>query len=591
MVGALLYLKAMSLRNWVRWRLQRLRQPKYLVGTLAAVAYFYFFFFRRAGVSHRLPAHVTHRGIAAGATTLPVEWYPVALAIGALALAVILALMWIVPTKRAALGFLEAEIAFLFPAPVTRRALVHFRLLASQLRSLTAGLIMAVFSNRWTFLGGNAVTHALGWWFIFSALNLHFSGSTFTLTRIADRGLGVVWRRLAVLVAFTAVAGVSVWRLAHAGIGATSRDAFAPLTDWIVALTTTAPLSWLLYPLRLVLAPFLAPDMRAFALALGPALLVLAVHYLWVVRTAVSFEEASIEHAHRRAAKVAAWRSGERRFGRAPTRGRAAPFALANRGRPEIAFLWKNLLSAWPYFTVRVFGWCALAVVGLAAWARHVPTVRPIAAAAGVIGLFSSVYILIMGPQFARQDIRGDFNRIDTLKTYPLAGWQIVLGEILAPAAILTGIVWLALLTAVMNADAVAMLPAASGGFRFVGGLTVAAVIPLLVVLQLVVPNAAALLFPSWAEATRTRGGGIEVMGQRMIYFLAQLVTMVVVLLPAGLVGWVVIAIVQWLAGATLAIAAAAVPILAVLLGEIVLAIWWLGRRFERIDISAELRS
>src|SRR5207248_1359775 len=126
------------------------------------------------------------------------HWLPVAAAFGALALFVLLALMWVVPTQRAALGFSEAEIAFLFPAPITRRSLVHFRLLSGQFRSLIGATVMMLISNRWSFLGGNAVTHALGWWFVFSTLNLHFGGATFTLTRLSDRGVGTMWRRLAV---------------------------------------------------------------------------------------------------------------------------------------------------------------------------------------------------------------------------------------------------------------------------------------------------------------------------------------------------------------------------------------------------------
>jgi ABC-2 type transport system permease protein len=592
MIGALVFLRVTSFRNWVLWRVRRLRQPKYLIGTIVAVAYFYFVFFRRARGAPSISIRGTRAQAAAMMHALPAEWYPVALAIGAVALAVILAFMWVVPAPRAALGFSEAEIAFLFPAPVTRRSLVHFRLLTAQLRSLMAGLVMAVLSNRWSFLGGNAATHAFGWWFIFSMLNLHFSGASFTLTRLADGGRKVFFRRMAVLGLLAAIVGLTWWRLPPAArLPGENGSGFALVADWIVVVTTAAPLSWLLFPLRLVLAPFAAPDMRTFWFALGPALAVLALHYLWVVRTVVSFEDASIEHAQRRAARTAAWRSGERRFSSAPTRGRPPPFRLGSRGRPELAFLWKNLLSTWPYFTVRVFGWCALAIAAFAAWGRRSPTAVPLVGFAGIAAGIAGAYVLVMGPQFARQDIRSDLNRIDLLKTYPLAGWQIVIGEMLAPAAILTGIVWLTLGAFVLNFGELPGLAAFTLGLRVAGGIALAAVVPPLVCLQLVVPNAAALIFPSWAEATRTRGGGPEIMGQRMIYFAAQLLTMIAVLLPAALVGGVIIAIVQWFAGAAIAIAVATIPVVVVLLGEIALAVWWLGRRFECIDLSAELRN
>ena len=118
--------------------------------------------------------------------------------------------MWVVPFERAALGFTEAEIAFLFPAPVTRRSLVHFRLLSSQLRSLAGAGVMVLFSQRWTFLGGNALTHAVGWWFVFSTLSLHFTGANFTLTRLADLGVGG-WRRRGLVLAGVAAVVAATW--------------------------------------------------------------------------------------------------------------------------------------------------------------------------------------------------------------------------------------------------------------------------------------------------------------------------------------------------------------------------------------------
>ena len=71
-----------------------------------------------------------------------------------------------------------------------------------------------------------------------------------------------------------------------------------------------APLGWLLWPLTLVVGPFLAIDAGSFFLALGPALAVVTLHYLWVVNTAVAFEDASVDYAQKRGARVAAWRSG-----------------------------------------------------------------------------------------------------------------------------------------------------------------------------------------------------------------------------------------------------------------------------------------
>src|SRR3954469_14382801 len=249
MLGALLYLRLTSFRNWLGARLKRLRQPKYFIGAIVGCAYFYFFFFRNLSggpvrTARQAVSAQAMQAIAVAHAPLPFDWLPTITAVGALALLVFVTFMWVVPVQRAALGFTEAEIAFLFPAPITRRALVHFRLLSSQFRNLLGAAVMMLFSNRWTAIGGNAATHAIGWWFIFSALNLHFSGANFTLTRLADLGLGAARRRTLVLLLITAVVGATLFRLPVdmrlPALG--SEIDLRPGTDWIIAITNRAPL-------------------------------------------------------------------------------------------------------------------------------------------------------------------------------------------------------------------------------------------------------------------------------------------------------------------------------------------------------------
>lgn len=599
MLSALLYLRLTSFKNWVLARVRRLRQPKYLVGAVVGCAYFYFFFFRHFGES---PAHkVRHaattealRAIDAANATLPVEWLPATTALGALALLVFSTFMWVIPAQRAALGFTEAEIAFLFPAPISRRALVHFRLLSAQFRSLVGAGVMMLFSNRWTIIGGNAATHAIGWWFIFSTLNLHFSGANFTLTRLADLGLGAWRRRVLVLAGIAVVFAATILRLPAdtplPALGSTVD--LQPAADWLIRLTAIAPLSWLLLPFKLVLGPFLAVDATHFLHAIAPALAIVTLHYLWVVRTAVAFEDASVDYAQKRGARLAAWRSGQRHIGTTPTKGRPGPFHLASTGYPELAFLWKNLLSTWQYFTVRTLLVCAAVIIAGCIWLNSQALWRGFLPSIGVIALIFGAYTLVVGPQFARQDLRSDLVHADILKTYPLAGWQIILGELLTPIAILTGVLWLVLLVIAFSVhphdDSLMWL---TPPLRLTCALSLAAIAPALVTLQLLVPNAAALLFPGWFQTSRMRGGGPEVIGQRMIFFFAQLLTMQLALLPALGMGALLIFILQWLIGPVAAVSIAALVVLVVLLGEVWCGLWWLGERFEKLDLSTELKS
>src|ERR1035441_1207456 len=178
MISALLYLQYHSTKNRTVMRIKRLRQPKYLFGAVVGGLYFYWYFFR------------TFFGT-------PTRGQPFALlgspenqalfeSVGALILLVILLVAWIVPHQRAALTFTEAEIAFLFPAPISRRTLIHFKLLRSQTAILFTTLLLTLVTRR---LGGHAWIRAVGYWLILSTLNLHLLGSSFALTRLLDRGI------------------------------------------------------------------------------------------------------------------------------------------------------------------------------------------------------------------------------------------------------------------------------------------------------------------------------------------------------------------------------------------------------------------
>ena len=121
-------------------------------------------------------------------------------------------------------------------------------------------------------------------------------------------------------------------------------------------------------------------------------------------------------------------------------------------------------------------------------------------------------------------------------------------------------------------------------------GIVAAIIMPALCAVQLLVPNAATLIFPAWSQSSRNMSGGMDVMGQRLIFFAGQFVCLVVALLPALIIGGGTIFLTQWLVGLPVALILAVLPVLAVFAGELWFGVWLLGPRFERLDISAELR-
>jgi hypothetical protein len=107
----------------------------------------------------------------------------------------------------------------------------------------------------------------------------------------------------------------------------------------------------------------------------------------------------------------------------------------------------------------------------------------------------------------------------------------------------------------------------------------------------LLVPNAAAVLFPAWAQSAVNRAEqGIEVMGQRIIFMAGQLLITALAALPAVIAAGVVFFLMQWLAGVLFAGVLAVAAAFAVLAVEAAIGVRWLGNRFEHFDLSAELR-
>jgi hypothetical protein len=585
MANALLYLRVTSLVGQVKSRLRRLQQPKYLAGSLVGAAYLYLTFIRRA--------HGVHSGYqpGTGGPGFPPEVLALLPELGALLLLIVLLGNWLIP-RRAALAFSEAEIAFLFPAPVNRRMLVHYRLLGSQLGIVFSALVLTVVFGRGRGFGANPLVHAIGWWLILAVVNLHFTGTSFVYSKLLNRSVTSGRQRaMTVAAVLLAACGLVAWAWSTLKLPAPGDlEGLRTFSSYVVSQLHVGPLPWLLAIPRVLLAPYFAGSGRAFLLAFGPALLVLVAHYYWVVYTEVSFEEASIARAEKRATRIRRVQQGDWR-GQSTARGaQSAPFNLAHRGRPEVAFLWKNLLSTSAFYRPRVAVMVVTVVVLGSEWLVHQPALEgPRFAAMAACG-FLVVATLLFGPMTARQDLRADLSNSDILKTYPLHGWQIVLGEMLTPLAILTVSSWIYLLAVLLlfpGERFAWFTPAHRTGVA----LGVAVLAPPFIAIQCLVPNAAAVVFPAWAQLARDRTErGIEVMGQRIILVAGQLLVTAIALVPAAIGAALVFLLTQWLLG-VVAAAVLAVAVVFILLGvEFWLGIRWLGGRFEQFDLSAELR-
>ena len=369
--------------------------------------------------------------------------------------------------------------------------------------------------------------------------------------------------------------------------------AFNNVTDWktwldyVRELIAAPPLSYLLYPFRLVIAPYLASTPFEFFKAMPAALGLIALHYLWVIRSNVAFEEASIDLSRRLAERVAAARQG-RALNSKPAKSQRTPFRLAPVGFAPVAFLWKNLIHVQGAFRLRTLIIVLLPMGIMAAVMAQTGTRGgALVGVAAMILVMFFIWSLLLGPQIVRCDFRQDLSAMDVLKLFPLRGWQVVFGEILAPVAILTAVQWL-MLAGISVLMAVTGMPAGLPKIPLSWLAAAALLAPFWNGLALLIPNAAVLLFPGWFQTRTDTPQGIEVTGQRLLIFLGQIVLIGVTVIPARLAFALGFTPLYFAEAMNLAPLAGAVLAAITLTGEIVVGVWAVGKLFDRFDLAAE---
>ncbi|MEI7821559.1 MAG: putative ABC exporter domain-containing protein [Verrucomicrobiota bacterium] len=587
-MNALGYLVTRSFVNGVLFRLRRLRQPKYLLGAILGAAYFYFYFGRFLAVS-RMPW---------GAESGPAS--PHGLEIGAAILFVAtIVLSWILPASRAAIAFTEAEIAFLFPAPISRRTLVIMRLVKSQAALLLFSAFMTLLSGRFRF-DSEAWLRIGGWWVIMNTLNMHRLGASFALQRLRERGMGDGKRRVIVVLAIMAFAAfVEFMRrsLPPPPDLATAMSGRGEVMSYIVQVLQTGPLHYVLAPFKLVVAPNFAHDAMTFLRALLPAFGIMALHFIWVVRADVSFEDASIEAAKKRAAFLAARGRGELRARGKSDKARTPLWRLHPTGFAPFAFVWKSLLKSGGR---RTLGRWAIffALLAAGAWALQIVSnqhtgnpQKAVVVTAFIIGGGCYIALLIsfvMIGQHSAAQLRQGIAAMDLLKTYPIPGWQIALGELAGPVLLGSLMQWCSLGIGLMLLSIAPPLHSHLGIIAAIAG-GIALLLPIFNLSTAILPCAGALLFPGWFRPQESAGPGLENTGMKLILGIAQLLAVVVAMIPVvffGAVAWFafgkITMIMEWRA---LAAGGTAMLILAMETG---LGIAWLGSLYDNFDVSSE---
>ena len=570
MNDALRYLLWHSARNRLRGQIARLKRPRYLLALVAGALYFGTLLF-----NSQMPSPL------AGSTSS---------AIGQLIytslIFVTIASGWVFGSDRPALVFSEAEVQMLFPAPLTRAALVRYKVAQAQVVVLFSVIIWVVLLRR----GGTGLPfwmRAISLWIILSTLYLHRVGASLVRTSAVAHGTrGMRNNAIPIAIVTAAIAAVG-WTLVRAVPTVRAAMRIGDGAQALEQLTSSQPLAAILFPFRLLVAPLFADTSVHWLLAILPAFALMAAHYPWVTRTDAAFEEAAADAAAKRARAIAATRDTRRRPAATPEGAVPRPwFPLAPTGHPAIAIVWKNVLAYTRALrlTTLVILVCGVVVIGTAVYSE-VGDWSDLAQIGEVLCAIPIVMLVILGPGFVRADLRQDLLQLDQLRSYPLRGSTIVAAEIASTTMILTAMQYLLLAFAAFLAsfDVQAPVPVAPAV------LIALVALPTLNAISLTVANGAALLFPGWVRLGDGRAAGIEAMGQNVLAIFVSLIITFVAMLPplfvATLVAGAVSAVTSHAVSVWSFVPAAPVGAL-VVIGELSLAIKWLGRVFARTDLA-----
>lgn len=568
MIRAFWFITARSFKNRVLLRLRRLREPRYLIGFVVGLFYLWFMVFRRMWFG-------PHRNVKLSSLAIQGGFVDVVAVFALFAMIV----PWEWPEQSGGLTFTAAEIQFLFPAPVSRRALLLYKVFRQQPQIFISALMMTIFGVR----------HAkfIGVWIPFVALSAYFTMVALARARLKLMGIGF-WARLA---GATAVMGGLVWifvsEFRRIGLSSEQIRSGQSLMRAIEGPLHSPIIRAILFIPRLFAQSVLPPTTGQLLINCALLLVLTAIFLAIAAQLNVSFEEASLrvsEHRIARLARIRGQRAGRHvMFPRMPP-----PFRLRPSRHPEMAIIWKNLIAA---LRISVAWIPFLAFIAAMFLVPNLMARQQFFRGVGAtIALCFAAFFPFVGSQIFGQDLRLDLPDMELLKSFPISGERLVAAEIAAPLLLISIIETLLLSIAAIMASR----SHAEGLLAFFGTpqfviTALLFVIPICAV-QLVIRNAVVVLLPGWVVRSGEDQRGFAVIGQRLVLFAGNLLVLFFALIPAAMLFIPALLISRaYFAGSAGVLAIATVPSVALLCLEIWMAIRFLGAQFEKVDVTTEV--
>jgi ABC-2 type transport system permease protein len=569
-ISASVYIAVCSARNRIRVRLRRLREPRYLVGAIVGVAYFYFAVFARG----RRPG--VRIGPNAQRPSFPPAFQMATSSLGGILMLAAAAGAWVASAKSSLLDFSQAETEFLFPAPVSRRQLLVHRIIRSQIGSLIASLFISLFAT--PVSGFGRLRLAAGFWLLLVTMRLYYAGVTLTRARLraaSPAARTAAWIPIGLLFGAVLIVGLNVARELSQRISGP-----AEFFVHVARATSTGLPSLVLWPFTTLLRTPFTSSIDTFLPAFGGSLLVLAGVTAWVLVSDSMFDAVAGRGGgvQERPDDLAA---------RAPARARSTGWTLPLTGRPELALFWKGATEAIRGVNAKTLRYLVPALFGIGGGTFGLMAanrLRGPASAVAVVAALVAAAAIVFGPQIARSDLRTDFEHLDLLKTWPVRAADVIRGEMAWPVLVVSAVAWVAVVVAALFSGTA--LPTVSFVSRWSFAIAAAFAGPALIAAQFAFHNTATILFPAWVQLGSQRTRGIDAMGQRLIMLAAVVVSLVVFAIPGALAGGILWVIFHRLIGDVVYVPAA-IAFAVVVLVEVLAVTEMLGPAYERIDVTS----
>jgi len=545
-------------RNRLLGLLRRMRQPKYLIGVVAIVAYVYLIFMRNPVLGKTANNAELRQAVVTGFAVMGL----VQVVTG-----------WIMQGRG--IAFRESEVQFLFPRPFSRFQLLMFKWVVGLCGYVFSGLIAALIIG-----GGSAYStlYFVAGFVLFQAV-VSAHALLFGLCRSQFKTMARYIPGAALLVAIP-VCAVYAWE---------STGGPQSLSE-MLAFADTKPLSTLLAPLEFLAAPIVTRSPAAFAQASVIPLIVLALHLIAIRLGNLPFEDEAITIAAKiqevRRSGLRGLRSKKKLVLAKP----GSPWKLSPVGQVWKALVWKNVISITRFSRQTIFR-----IVGIIFILAYVVSTRggdfwggEGATRIGVVLLILIAYISLLGPALLRVDLRIDIPHFDVLKSMPIRARSLIFGEVMGTVTVL----WFVQVVVCVVA---AIFITEEDGKVFTwdvkGPLLIASLCFLLSLdfLLLTGENLLALWMPGFIRLGRGAKPSLDQMGPYIVGAFAKMLGLLVLSIPAALVGTGVGYLLTWAEFNVFhAVSAGVIAGSIILAGAGFAAIHLSEGRYNRFDITSE---